>query len=437
MKISIVTLFPELYTPFLQTSLLRRADEKGIVKFDVASMLDVCAPKERVDAPTFGHGPGMLIRPEVVERAVEAQEHKHGTAFKIFFSPHGKKITQPLLQTLYEKIQSKGGHCMTIAARYEGIDARAEEYYADEVVSIGDFVLMGGDVPAMMLLEGLLRFCPGVVGREESVQEDSFSGPFVDYPHYSAPVEWKGMKVPDVIRSGDHAALAAWRQKMSLERTVYHHFDWLRSQPTTLRERALVREAMPAHYVALMHTGIVLADNESEGTTSVTSIDIHDLARSTKTFGIEHYFVVTPLEDQKKIVGRLLEFWQEGAGVTYREHRHEALRSVSCVDSLAQVVTEIERREGKKPLIIATSAKEVAEEKNITYYDQERVWAEKRPILIIFGTGNGLGPTILSQCDYVLMPLEGFSAFNHLSVRSAAAIVLDRWLGINIKNSNI
>lgn len=436
MKISIVTLFPELYTPFLQTSLLRRADEKGVVKFDVASMLDVCAPKERVDAPTFGHGPGMLIRPEVVERAVEAQEHKHGAAFKIFFSPHGKKITQPMLQALYARIQEKGGHCMTIAARYEGIDARAEEYYADEVLSIGDFVLMGGDLPAMMFLEGLLRFCPGVVGREESVHEDSFTGPFVDHPHYAAPVEWKGIKVPDVIRSGDHAALASWRQNMAVERTVLHHFDWVRSHATTMGERALVRKALPHHYVALMHTGIVMADNESEGTTSVTSIDIHDLARSTKTYGIEHYFVVTPLDDQKKIVGRLLEFWQEGAGVTYREHRHEALRSVSCVDSLAQVVEDIERREGKKPIIVATSAKEVAQEKNITYYDQERVWAEKRPILIIFGTGNGLGPSILNQCDYVLMPLEGFCAFNHLSVRSAAAIVLDRWLGINIKNSN-
>lgn len=433
MKISIVTLFPELYTSFLQTSLLRRADEKGVVTFDVTSMLDVCAPKERVDAPTFGHGPGMLIRPEVVERAVEAQEHKYGTAFKIFFSPHGKKITQPLLQKLYTKIQEKGGHCMTIAARYEGIDARAEEYYADEVLSVGDFVLMGGDLPAMMFLEGLLRFCPGVVGREESVQEDSFSGPFLDHPHYAAPVEWKGYKVPDVIRSGDHAALAVWREKMAVERTVFHHFDWVRSRATTEREKALVHETIPSHYVALMHTGIVTADSDQEGTTSVTSIDIHDLARSTKTYGIEHYFVVTPLDDQKKIVGKLLDFWQEGAGVTYREHRHEALKSVSCVDSLSLVIEDIERREGKKPLIVATSAKEVAQVQNITYYDQERVWAEKRPILIIFGTGNGLGPTVLKQCDYVLMPVEGFSVFNHLSVRSAAAIVLDRWLGINIK----
>ena len=433
MKISLVTLFPDLYTPFLQASLVRRAQEKGAISCDVVSMLGVCAPKERVDGPTFGHGPGMLIRPEVIERVVEAQEAKQGKAFKIFFSPHGKKLTQPLLHELSAKIKAQGNHLMTIAARYEGIDARAEEYYADEIISVGDFVLMGGDLPAMMLLEGLLRLIPGVIGTQESVSEDSFTGPFVDYPHYTAPVEWKNLKVPDVIRSGDHAAMEQWRQQEAVKRTVAHHFGWVRSQKLTPKERELVHNAMPKHYVALMHTGVILP-NETEGTTSVTSIDMHDLARSTKTFGIEHYFVVSSLEDQQKIVGKLLEFWQEGAGVTYREDRHEALKQVSCEKSLDAVIAFIEKKEGKKPLIVVTSAHEqnggVAEEKNITYYDQEKVWAHQRPVLILFGTGNGLGPSVMQQADYVLVPIEGFSSFNHLSVRSAAAIILDRWLGI-------
>ena len=435
MKISAVTLFPELYTTFFKTSLVRRAQESGAISCDVLSMLEVCVPKERVDGPTFGHGPGMLIRPEVIERAVEKQESKHGKAFKIFFSPHGQKITQPLLKELYQKIEQAGGHCMTVAARYEGIDARAEEHYADAIISVGDAVLMGGDLPAMVLLEGLLRLVPGIVGREESVTQESFSGPFVDYPHYTAPVEWQGLKVPDVVRSGDHAAMAQWRRRQAAERTVAHHFDWVRSQNADKKDRALVHEVMPPHYIALMHTNVIVADTGREGTTSVTSIDIHDLARSAKTFGIKHYFVVTPLEDQKKIVGRLLHFWQEGAGVTYREDRHEALREVSCVPGLAEVIAAIEKREGQPPIIIATSAKEgVAQLQNITYYDQESVWAKKRPVLIIFGTGNGLGPSVLQQCDYLLLPVEGFSNFNHLSVRSAVAIVLDRWLGINIKN---
>jgi tRNA (guanine37-N1)-methyltransferase len=191
---------------------------------------------------------------------------------------------------------------------------------------------------------------------------------------------------------------------------------------------------MPNHYVALLHSNITLADGVSEGNSSVTSIDIHDLARSTKTFGIHHYFVVTELVDQQKIVNRLLDFWQEGPGVTYREQRHEALQSVTCVASLQSVIEAIEQQEKKRPIIIATSAKDVAQDKNITYYDQERVWASQRPVLILFGTANGLGASVLDQCDYVLVPIEGFSSYNHLSVRSAAAIVLDRWLGINIKH---
>ena len=434
MKISLATIFPDLYKPFLHASLIGRAQENGLITYDLVNMLNLCSPKERIDGPTFGHGPGMLIRPEVIGRVVESQEEKSGPAFKIFFSPHGKKLTQPLLKELYKKILERGGHIMTIAARYEGIDARAEEVYADEIVSIGDFVLMGGDLPAMILLEGLLRLLPGVIGTEQSVTEESFSGSFVDYPHYTAPVEWKGMKVPDVLRSGNHAAIAAWRQQKSVNRTIFHHFGWVRSQELTNKERKLVYEAIPEHYAALMHTDVVVSDGNRVGTTSVTSIDIHDLARSTKTFGIDHYFVVTPLEDQQKIVGKLLEFWQEGAGVTYREDRHEALKQVSCVPTLDAVIAKIEEKEKKKPIIVVTSAApKVAKEKIITYYDQERVWAHQRPVLILFGTGNGLAQSIMEQADYVLLPIEGFSDFNHLSVRSAAAIVLDRWLGIQRK----
>lgn len=434
MKISLITLFPELYTTFCTTSLVGRASEKGLAQINVVSMIDYVTPRKRIDGPTFGHGPGMLIRPEVVEQAIESQENVNASAFKIFFSPHGKKITQTLLKDMYARIQARGSHCMMVAARYEGIDARVEEFYADEIISIGDFVLMGGDLPAMMLTESLLRYVPGVVGREASVEEDSFSGPFVDCPHYTAPVVWKGYQVPEVLRSGNHAAMESWRRAVSIERTVAHHFDWVRSQKIAQKDKIDVAKTIPAHYVALMHSGVMLADGNREGNSSVTSIDVHDIARSARTFGVRHYFVVTELLDQQAIVNRLLYFWQDGAGVTYRESRHEALKEVSCIARLQAVIEEIEQREGKRPLVIVTSAKEVAEQKNITYYDQERVWAEKRPVLILFGTAHGLGPSIIDQCDYVLTPIEGFSSFNHLSVRSAAAIVLDRWLGINIKN---
>src|SRR5579871_2709639 len=183
MNISILTTFEQLYEPFVHTSLIGRAQDKGIVHVDVQSFFSYVQPKERIDAPTFGPGAGMLIKPEVVQRAVEDKEALHGKAFKIFFSPRGKKLDQHMLQKIANKMQ-ECGHLMLIPARYEGMDERVEQEYADEIVSVGDFVLMGGDIPAMMLLEGVLRLLPQVVGKQESVERDSFKGPFVDFSSY-------------------------------------------------------------------------------------------------------------------------------------------------------------------------------------------------------------------------------------------------------------
>ena len=182
-----------------------------------------------------------------------------------------------------------------------------------------------------------------------------------------------------------------------------------------------------------MHDQVMLP-HDQVGTTSVTSLDIHDIARSACTFGIKRYFLVTPLLDQQRIVERLLEFWKTGVGVAYNPHRHQAVKQVELADSLNQVIAAIEEKEGKSPLLVATSARYHDEgfgHKIITYFEQKRVWQADRPVLLLFGTGHGIAPEVLERCDYLLVPIEGFSDFNHLSVRSAVAIILDRWLGIN------
>lgn len=322
---------------------------------------------------------------------------------------------------------------MLLPARYEGMDDRIEQEYADEIISVGDFVLMGGDIPAMMLLEGLLRFVPGVVGKQASVEHDSFSCAFVDYPEYCAPVEWRGHVVPEVVRSGNHAAMATWRRDEAAKRTVLRHFDWLRTSAPTQQERTLASKYIPSHYAALMHTDVLIGSEGIEGTTSVTSIDIHDIARSAKTYGIKKFFVVTPLIDQQKIVSTLLDFWQKGVGVTYNYSRHRAVKQVILQESLDEVIKAIEHKEGKKPLLIATSAKTSIHQQVITYHDQTKVWAQDRPVLFLFGTGQGLAQRVLERCNYLLVPVIGLSDFNHLSVRSAVAIILDRWLGLNQK----
>ena len=430
MNISILTVFDQLYEPFVHTSLVGRAQEKKVVHIDVQSFFSYVQPKERIDAPTFGPGAGMLLRPDVVQKAIEDKEVLYGPAFKIFFSPRGQKIDQRVLETIAARAQ-ECGHLMLLPARYEGMDARVEDEYADMILSVGDFVLMGGDIPAMMLLEGMMRLIPQVVGKQESVERDSFAGPFVDFPAYTEPVEWNGQRVPDILRSGNHGAIEKWRVEQSVETTVYEHFSWLRAQPLTVDDKKLARQHIPPHYVALMHSDVLIGEARVPGVTSVTSIDIHDIARSSKTYGIKEFFMVTPLVDQQKIVQKMLGFWKEGIGFEYNRCRYDAIQLVQLADSLQSVIRDIEKKEGKKPLIIATSAQIGDAQKAISYYDQKKVWEAKRPVLIVFGTGQGLTQEVIEQSDFLLLPVQGFVEFNHLSVRSAAAIVLDKWLGIN------
>jgi tRNA (guanine37-N1)-methyltransferase len=430
MNISILTVFNELYDSFLCTSLVGRAQEKKLVSIQATSFFSYVEPKERIDAPTFGPGAGMLIKPEVVQKAVEDIEQSRGPAYKIFFSPQGTSLTQRLLQKIADRV-GRQGHLMVIASRYEGMDARVEQHYADEIISLGDFVAMGGDLPAMLFLEGLLRLIPGVVGKQESVAHESFSGPFVDYPVYTEPVTWQEYAVPEIVRSGNHGAIDRWRHEQSAQKTVLEHFNWFRSYPRlTVEEKEFAARFVPSHYVALMHTQVYIGDEHKKGTSSVTSIDIHDGARSCKTYGIKNYFIVTPLQDQQKIVRKLLDFWMTGFGVEYNKNRCAAVKQTRLCADLQEVIAEITAQEGCAPVIVATSAREVQHQHRVGWHDQVIVWKEKRPVLFVFGTGKGLIDEVVQQADFLLDPIEGLSDFNHLSVRTAIGIALDRWLGL-------
>lgn len=432
MNLSIISVFPDLFGPFLSTSLVKRACHKELVTIGLDSFFSYVEPKERIDAPTFGPGAGMLLKPEVVQKAIEANEAKRGSAYKIFFSPQGKLLDQHLLKRLAD-IWIEKKHIMLLSSRYEGMDTRVEQEYADEIISVGNYVLMGGDLPAMILTEGLLRYIPGVIGREDSVQQDSFVGPFVDYPAYTEPVLWKERSVPDIIRSGNHQLIERWRRQQAAQQSVLHHFQWVQHHIENSKDKELAASYIPTHYVALCHADVLIGEERVPGTTSVTSIDIHDIARSCKTYGIKQYWIVTPLLDQQKIVKRFLDFWHSDTGESYNAQRQKAITLVNLTESIDKTIEHIEREEGKRPIVIATSARQVQDVQGITFFDQERVWQHGRPVLILLGTGKGLTEDVIAKCDYVLDSIGGFTNFNHLSVRSAAAIILDRWLGIHRK----
>ncbi|MBM3893471.1 tRNA (guanosine(37)-N1)-methyltransferase TrmD [Candidatus Dependentiae bacterium] len=442
--ISIITVFPELHESFISLSLLGKAQEKGLLKINLIRFSDFVAPKERIDQQLCGPGAGMMLKPEVVEKAINHCIDTHGDGFKIFFSPQGTVMTQPVVKLLAEELFDSPStdtqqpallnhaHIILVCPRYEGMDARVEQEYADTVISIGDYVLMGGDLPAQVLLEALLRYAPGIVGNAESVEADSFTGPLLDHPAYTLPVTWHEQEIPPIIRSGNHEAIAQWRREQACKKTILQRFDWFRAAQPSKELCNEAKKTIPPHYVVLMHDQVKLADG-SIGTSSVTSIDIHDTARSCATYGIQNFFLVTPLVDQLSIVETFLNFWHSERGKKYNPSRFKAVSRVRTEISLARVLTSIEAETGKKPLVITTSAKIMSHATTIDYHSQGTVWAHNRPIVFIFGTAQGLADEVVNQSDYLLLPITGMTDYNHLSVRSAMAIILDRWLGLQPK----
>lgn len=430
MNIHILSLFPDLYTVFLQSSIIGKAIYSKKIVITLDSLMNHSIQNKRIDVPIAGHGSGMLIAPDVIERAIDKCNHKK--AFKIFFSPHGKKLNQKMLYDLKEKITLHNNQVILVAGRYEGIDARAEEEYANEIISIGDYVLMGGDLPAMVFIESITRLVSGVIKEESSVKEDSFEGPLLDSPHYGGPNTWKNKTIPLILKSGNHKIIKEWRLNQSIKRTLLTNVDWLKKNflPCALKKEII--KNIPSHYCVLMHNEVMLPD-QTVGTSSVTSIDIHDIARSSKTYGINHFFIVTKLEAQQKLVSDFLSFWHHGKGsAILKNQRGEAMKNVSLSQNLENVIDSIIEKEKIKPLIIATSSRtSIPHHRFITYHDQSLIWSQNRPILFLLGTAHGLSEELMNKCDYRLLPIEGLSDFNFLSVRSAAAIIFDRWLGLN------
>jgi tRNA (guanine37-N1)-methyltransferase len=227
-RIDVFTIFPEIFESPLRASLLGKAVEQGIADVRVHDIRDHTTDKHRqVDDESFGGGPGMVMKPEPVFAAVESLgegEHRN-----ILLSPAGRKLDRDLVNKLAEE-----PWLVLICGRYEGVDERIVEGLPAEEVSIGDYVLSGGEIPAIVLIEAVTRLLPGVVGRAESVEQDSFEDGLLDHPHYTRPREFRGMAVPEVLVSGDHGAIAAWRREASRAKTERNRPDLLRdarSQP--------------------------------------------------------------------------------------------------------------------------------------------------------------------------------------------------------------
>lgn len=209
MTISIITLFPEVFDPILNASILKRAQKKGLVKFELINLRDFGEGKHQVvDDRPYGGGAGMILRADILAKALPKTGHV------ILTSASGKPYKQAAAQRL-----SKMNHLIIVCGHYEGVDQRFIENYVDEEISIGDYVLTGGEIPAMVIVDSIVRLIPGVLEKPEATKNESFSTALLEHPHYTRPEEFEEKKVPEVLLSGNHGEIAKWRQKKSLEKT--------------------------------------------------------------------------------------------------------------------------------------------------------------------------------------------------------------------------
>jgi tRNA (guanine37-N1)-methyltransferase len=234
MRIEILTLFPDYFHSPLEESLLGRAIASGLLEVVVTDMRLFSRDRHRkADDEPYGGGPGMVLMAPVVAEAIESRQGSP-PAWRVLLTPDGRRLDQPLVERLAGR-----DRLLLVCGRYEGIDERVRELgLLDEEISIGDFVLSGGEAAALVLVEALSRRVPGVVQRAESVERESFVRDRLDYPHYTRPREYRGLEVPDVLLSGDHARIERWRRARALERTRARRPDLLERRPEEPDERA-------------------------------------------------------------------------------------------------------------------------------------------------------------------------------------------------------
>jgi tRNA (guanine37-N1)-methyltransferase len=226
MRIDVLTLFPEIFSGYLSQSVLKRAIVAGLVGVHVHNIRDWAQGKHRqVDDRPFGGGPGMVLRPEPVVESVEAvQEQDNEPGHLILLTPQGRRLDQQAVEELAEKKR-----LVLICGRYEGVDQRVIDLLQPDELSIGDYILGGGEVAAMVVIDSVVRMVPGVLGDEESNKQDSFSGDetLLEFPQYTRPREYRGLKVPDVLMTGNHPDIARWREQQQLDRTRERRSDLL------------------------------------------------------------------------------------------------------------------------------------------------------------------------------------------------------------------
>jgi tRNA (guanine37-N1)-methyltransferase len=238
MHVDILTLFPEMFKGVFQTSILRKANELGAFNYNFINFRDYTENKHnKVDDYPYGGGAGMVLSPQPIFDAVEALQKKSSAKPRVvLMCPQGETFTQQKAMEL-----SKEEHLVFICGHYEGYDERIRQHLVTDELSIGDYVLTGGELGAMVVIDSVVRLLPSVLGNETSASEDSFSTGLLEHPHYTRPADFRGLKVPDVLLSGNHAKIDEWRHQQSLKRTYERRKDLLEDYSLSEKDKSWLK----------------------------------------------------------------------------------------------------------------------------------------------------------------------------------------------------
>ncbi|MEO8701621.1 MAG: tRNA (guanosine(37)-N1)-methyltransferase TrmD [Kofleriaceae bacterium] len=455
MRFTVITILPELIEPSLSAGVVGRARDAGTITVSTINPRDFTTDRHRsVDDTPYGGGPGMVMKPEPVLAAIHAAEsivvkvetvpsqlddgsrgqpekgvNVETVPRRILLTPAGVPLTQAKVREL-----ATHPHLVLVCGRYEGVDERIIEAAIDEEISIGDYVLSGGELGALVVIDAVARLVPGVLGEATSADDESHSAGLLEYPQYTRPQKLGEREVPSVLMSGNHAAIAAWRRAQSLERTAARRPDLFARLAQTAADRKLYAPLAARTHLVLVHHPVVDRTGKVV-TSSVTNFDIHDLARSTLTYGLAAYHIVTPITSQREKAEHIASLWLEDQAVRKPPasgSRAHALALVRTAESIEMVLEAVAVESGRTPMVVATSARIEsfpAAARRSTDELRSEATLLPDPLVILLGTGWGLADTLIPSVSRVLAPIEGASDWNHLSVRSAAAILLDRLFG--------
>ncbi len=238
MRFDILSIFPEMFESFFGCSLLKKAQDKGIIRIEAHDIRDWAADKHRMtDDYPYGGGAGMVMKVEPIARALEAIGAVPGECLRLLLTPQGEIFSQAIAGEL-----ARSSRIVLICGHYEGVDERVRQNLVDREISIGDYILTGGESAAMVIIDAVARLVPGVLGNDESTRDESFAMGLLESPQYTRPEEYRGWKVPEVLLSGHHREIEAWRRRESLRRTLERRPDLLETAELTEKDRAFLRD---------------------------------------------------------------------------------------------------------------------------------------------------------------------------------------------------